>query len=84
MSSRNSVKLANGVIIPTFGFGTAFGDWTSESAGKAAFTPEQAWAAIPKAIAAGLRHFDTAFVYRTHNAIGTSLGLAFRDGVLGK
>lgn len=41
--------LSNGVKIPIFGFGTAFGDWTSPDAGKAAFSPEDAWIAIPKA-----------------------------------
>ena len=49
---------------------------------KAAFTPEDAWAAIPKALRAGIRHIDTAYVYRTHRHIGASLGSAFRDGQL--
>lgn len=74
------VRLANNVEIPVFGFGCAFGDWSSEKAGKAALRPEHAWDAIPKALSAGLRHFDTAFVYRTHRPLGTSLGMAFRDG----
>eukprot|EP01047_Picozoa_sp_COSAG01_P040015 COSAG01_NODE_3339_length_6232_cov_10.685309_9_plen_127_part_00 len=40
-----TVKLANGVEIPTFGFGCAFGDWSSEAAGagKAALLPEGAY-----------------------------------------
>ena len=79
---ETQVTLANGVQMPVFGFGTAFGDWTSEAAGKAAFTPEDAWAAMPKALRAGIRHIDAAYVYRTHKHIGASLGAAFRDGQL--
>merc|ERR1711871_881008 len=82
-TKTHTLALSNGVNIPQFGFGCAFGDWSSGSFdGKAALFPEQAWAAIPKALNAGLRHFDTAFVYRTHKPIGTSLGLAFRDGLV--
>jgi diketogulonate reductase-like aldo/keto reductase len=81
---ESHAKLANGVQMPVFGFGTAFGDWTSEAKGKAAFLPEQAWAAIPKALRAGVRHIDTAYVYRTHKHIGASLGAAFRGGELAR
>jgi len=81
-AKQQVVSLSNGVEIPIFGFGCAFGDWTSSEAGKAAFTPEDAWVAIPKAIRAGLRHFDCAYVYRTHRQVGTSIGLAMRDGLV--
>lgn len=63
-------------------FGCAFGDWTSPDAPKGAMSPEEAWEAIPKALRAGLRHFDCAYVYRSHRQVGTSLGLAFREGLI--
>ena len=77
-----SVTLSNGVKMPCFGFGCAFGDWSSDNKKKAGLTPEDAWTAVPKAFRAGIRHLDTAYVYRTHRQIGTSLGLALRDGLL--
>ncbi len=75
--------MSNGVEIPVFGFGCAFGNWTDGESGKGVvFTPEEAWAAIPRALNVGITHFDCAYVYRTHRHVGTSLGAAFRDGTI--
>jgi diketogulonate reductase-like aldo/keto reductase len=81
-AEKHVVELSNGVDIPVFGFGCAFGDWTSSDAQKGVFSPEEAWVAIPKALRAGVRHFDCAYVYRTHRQVGTSIGLAMRDGLI--
>jgi len=80
--TAQTMTLSNGVRIPTVGFGTAFGNWTQQDAGFLGFTPEDAWCAIPKALKAGIRHFDTAYVYRTHRHLGTILGQNFIDGTL--
>uniref|UniRef100_A0A7S1UDJ3 NADP-dependent oxidoreductase domain-containing protein n=1 Tax=Phaeomonas parva TaxID=124430 RepID=A0A7S1UDJ3_9STRA len=82
-NGKKTITLANGVEIPTFGFGCAFGDWSSEGrTNKAIFSPEDAWTQVPRALRAGVRHLDTAFCYRTHRAIGATLGAAFRKGEL--
>ena len=75
-------KFYQGVKIPIFGAGCAFGDWTSDKKGKAAFTPEDAWAAVPMALRAGVRHFDCAYVYRSHRQVGACLGSAFKEGLV--
>jgi len=77
-SSVESFTMSNGVKIPAVGFGTAFGNWTEE--GFTGFTPEDAWSALPKAFNAGVRHFDTAYVYRTHRHFGMIAGEKFREG----
>jgi aryl-alcohol dehydrogenase-like predicted oxidoreductase len=82
MKEKLFATLSNGVKIPIFGFGCAFGDWTSPDASKAAFSPEEAWSVIPKALRAGVRHFDCAYVYRTHRQVGASIGHAMRDGLV--
>lgn len=73
--------LSNGVEMPVFGFGEAFGNWTDDSQ-PIAFTPEEAWPATKMALDAGMRHFDCAFVYGTHMHVRDVLGRRFIDGEL--
>lgn len=70
------------MCVPCSGFGTAFGDWTTDGKKKSFFAPEDGWRILPQAIRAGLRHFDCAYVYRSHRMVGASLGAAFQQGVL--
>lgn len=78
-SSVETLKLANGIEIPSLGFGCAFGNWTDRSQ-FFGFQPDLAWSAIPAAFRAGFRHFDTAFVYGTHQILGNSLGAEMAKG----
>ena len=75
------VSLANGVAIPSVGFGCAFGDWVGKSDFQG-FLPEQGWRAFPQAIAAGYRHFDGAHCYGTERHLGDSLGAAMARGAI--
>lgn len=73
--------LSNGVKMPTIGFGLAFGNWADRSAKNHLFTPEDAWSAVPSALRAGYKHFDTAYVYGTHKILGVNLGMEMAKGV---
>jgi diketogulonate reductase-like aldo/keto reductase len=73
------VQLANGVNMPTLGFGCAFGNW-SDKTQFIGFTPEVGWASIPAAFRAGYRLFDTALIYNTHQVLGYSLGRELAEG----
>jgi len=75
------VALSNGVEMPMFGFGEAFGNWSDDSQPKG-FTPEDAWPATKMALDAGVRHFDCAYVYGTHTHVRDVLGRRFSDGDL--
>uniref|UniRef100_A0A7S1ANL1 NADP-dependent oxidoreductase domain-containing protein n=1 Tax=Noctiluca scintillans TaxID=2966 RepID=A0A7S1ANL1_NOCSC len=76
-----SVSLSNGVEMPLFGFGCAFGNWSDDSQPKG-FSPEDAWPAIRMALDAGVRHLDCAYVYGTHTHVRDVLGRRFTDGDL--
>lgn len=72
----NYTTLPNGVKMPFLGFGTAFGSWAypdDELRGDFV-TPDDCWAAIPKAVRSGYRRFDTALLYGTQKAMGIGLG----------
>jgi diketogulonate reductase-like aldo/keto reductase len=71
--------LSNGVLIPKIGLGCAFGNWADPSK-PAIFQPDLGWKAMRNAIDAGVKLYDTAFVYGSHQVVGNSLGLAFADG----
>jgi len=79
MSKQQEVTLSNGVVCPWMGFGTAFGNWTDDSKPKG-FRPEDAWVATPMALDAGIRHFDCAYLYRTHRHVGITLGKYMAEG----
>jgi diketogulonate reductase-like aldo/keto reductase len=76
-----SVTLSNGVEMPLFGFGEAFGNWSDDSQPKG-FTPEDAWASTKMALDAGMRHLDCAFVYGTHTHVRDVCGSYFMSGKL--
>lgn len=73
------VTLANGVTMPSLGFGCAFGNWTDKSK-FIGFTPEEGWSSIPAAFRAGYKLFDTAHMYNTHQVLGYSLGRELAEG----
>lgn len=75
------VTLSNGVKMPIFGFGEAFGNWSDDSQPKG-FTPEDAWSGTKTALEAGIRHFDCAFVYGTHMHVRDILCSKFTSGEL--
>lgn len=75
-----SVTLSNGVHMPVFGFGEAFGNWSDDSQTKG-FTPEDAWLATSTALAAGMRHIDCALVYGTHTHVRDVLKDSFLQGM---
>ena len=68
-----SFSLANGVKIPSIGFGCAFGNWTNPDE-PILFLPEKGWVAMRNALDVGYSHFDTALLYRTHRILGDLLG----------
>jgi len=72
-----TITLANGKKMPAIGFGCAFGNWTISDAEFSGFEPEKGWSAMNQALDAGLRHFDTAYVYRSQPILGTLLGQRF-------
>ena len=59
-----TVTLSNGVEMPAIAAGMAFLD------PKDAFYPEQAYRSMALSLEAGMRHIDTALIYRTHRIIG--------------
>mmetsp|Transcript_14155 Transcript_14155/g.20860 ORF Transcript_14155/g.20860 Transcript_14155/m.20860 type:complete len:332 (+) Transcript_14155:109-1104(+) len=80
-----NVTLWNGVQMPQIAVGTAFFDPKGlHSTGKRYFAllPERAYRSVTLAIEAGIRHIDTAYVYRTHEAIRAVLGGMFASGEL--
>jgi len=79
--SMRTVELNNGVVMPTLGYGCAFGDWVGASE-RQGFLPEQAWHAVRSALDAGYRSFDGAHAYGTERAVGTLLGQRFAEGTL--
>lgn len=78
-----TVTLNNGVIMPTLGFGCAFGDWVGRTDFQG-FLPEQAWRAVALALDDGYRAFDGARAYGTERIVGTLLGERFASGELSR
>ncbi len=76
-----TVRLHNGVVMPTLAFGTAFGDWVGATDFQG-FLPEQAWRAVSLALDNGYRAFDGARAYGTERIVGTLLGQRFASGEL--
>mmetsp|Transcript_26765 Transcript_26765/g.39721 ORF Transcript_26765/g.39721 Transcript_26765/m.39721 type:complete len:322 (+) Transcript_26765:129-1094(+) len=71
--SFRNCELSNGVVMPTVGFGAAFGNWVDKSQFMG-FRPELGYAAIPAALRAGYRHFDCALIYGSHRVVGSAIG----------
>jgi diketogulonate reductase-like aldo/keto reductase len=76
-----TVRLHNGVTMPTLAFGCAFGDWVGRTDFQG-FLPEQAWRSVSLALDNGYRAFDGARVYGTERIVGTLLGQRFASGEL--
>lgn len=68
-----------GKKMPSIGFGCAMGNW-GDASKWIGFQPDLGWAAFPKAVRSGYRHFDCAFAYGTHNILGITLGQGFASG----
>ncbi len=81
VQSLESVKLANGVELPSVAFGCAFGDWVGGSDFQG-FLPEQAWRALTLGLDCGYRAFDGAHAYGTERIFGTILGQRLASGDL--
>jgi hypothetical protein len=64
------VKLSNGRTMPAVGFGT----WRCD--------PDKLAEAVATALRAGVRHIDTAGIYRNEGLLGKEIAAAIRDGVL--
>jgi len=76
-----TVKLSNGVELPSVAFGCAFGDWTGGTDFQG-FLPEQAWNALTLGLDSGYRAFDGAHAYGTERVLGTLLGQRLASGDL--
>lgn len=83
VNDLRSVRLHNGVTMPTLAFGCAFGDWVGRMDFQG-FLPEQAWRAVSLALDNGYRAFDGARVYGTERIVGTLLGQRFASGELSR
>uniref|UniRef100_A0A7S4K2J8 NADP-dependent oxidoreductase domain-containing protein n=1 Tax=Odontella aurita TaxID=265563 RepID=A0A7S4K2J8_9STRA len=86
------VTLSNGVEMPRLAFGTApLVSKADADAGRGlgrtnpnfnGFLPEQAYRSVTLALESGLRHIDTAVMYRSHKQISHVLGNFFASGRL--
>lgn len=72
------VSVRSDTVRTVFGFGTAFANWTSTEAGKPVWTPENGWVELPRALRAGMTHFDSAYSYGSHKILGAVLGMEVR------
>lgn len=79
--SLSTVRLNNGVTMPSIGFGCAFGNWTDPNRFMG-FQPELGHFAISTAIRSGYRHFDGAFVYGSHRVLSQHIGQALAVGLV--
>ena len=61
MSSFSTMKLNNGLFIPSLGFGTY------------KISPAQAFASVQHALRAGYRHIDTAMIYQNESEVGRAI-----------
>jgi diketogulonate reductase-like aldo/keto reductase len=75
-----TIALSNGVEMPQLMLGTAhlrFADDIPSNPRFNGLLPEETFASLNHALQAGWRGIDTAFVYRSHRAIGQVLGYWF-------
>jgi diketogulonate reductase-like aldo/keto reductase len=63
-----TLKLNNGAIMPTVGFGT----WRADTS--------LLEAAITSALKAGYRHLDCAALYRNEHIVGAGIAASIKDG----
>mmetsp|Transcript_34564 Transcript_34564/g.75689 ORF Transcript_34564/g.75689 Transcript_34564/m.75689 type:complete len:324 (-) Transcript_34564:239-1210(-) len=87
MADLQTIKLANGVEMPSLGFGCAFGYWSNGAKAEddkqvEMFRPDEAWRPLQLALKTGWKHFDAALIYGTHRHLGVTLGMKFADGSL--
>lgn len=68
------IVLNSGHKMPALGFGTAVYPWPT--------TTDQLTGILVDAIAAGYRHFDTATMYRTEEAVGRAVAEAVERGLI--
>ena len=81
------MTLSNGVEMPLIALGTAPlsgspGECATTNPKFVGFFPERVHRSVELALSAGIRHIDTALIYRSHGAVARVLGHWFREGKL--
>lgn len=84
--TSSHIRLSNGVEMPALALGTAPLSSTkkevSENPSFVGFLPERVYRSVQLALDSGLRHIDTALMYRSHRQISQVLGNFFALGKL--